>query len=117
MEFSVGGKQQQFWGVLGEERRAELVVGLEGQSGEIGDVALQRPDPALVGDDDGDRLALDERFLDRGKVVLGGISELGAALAKRRLRPKDVANLPHLLADLGPLLGLPAEKRLHALQL
>ncbi len=80
-------------------------------------MALQRPHPALVGDDDGDRLALDESFLDRGKIVLGGIGELGAALAERRLRPKDVANLADLLADLGPLLGLRAEKGLDALQL
>ena len=73
-------------------------------------MALQRAHPALVGNHDRDRLALDEGFLDRGEIVLGRIGELGAALAERRLRPEHVADLAHLLADLGPLLGLGAEQ-------
>src|ERR1700716_77383 len=80
-------------------------------------MALQRAHPTLVGNDNGDRLALDERFLDGGEIVLGRVSELRAALAERRLRPKDVANFSDLLADLGPLLAFRAEEGLDALQL
>src|SRR3979411_3556924 len=80
-------------------------------------MALQRSHPPLVGNDNGDRLALDERFLDGGEIVLGRVGELGAALAERRLRPKDVANFADLLADRGPLLRLGTEERLDALQL
>ena len=47
----------------------------------------------------------------------GASANMRAALAERRLRPEHVANLPDLLADLGPLLGLGAEQRLDALQL
>ena len=72
-------------------------------------MALQRAHPALVGHHHRDRLALDEGFLDRGEIVLGRVGELGAALAERRLRPEDVADLADLLADLGPLLGFGAE--------
>ena len=57
------------------------------------DVAAQRADPALLGDHDGDRLALDQRLLDRGLVVLGRLGEGGAALAERGLRPELVAHL------------------------
>ena len=74
IEFAVGGEQQQFRGGLREERKTELVVVLEGEPREILDMALQRADPALVGDDDRDRLALDEGFLDRGEIVLGRIA-------------------------------------------
>src|SRR3979409_2197720 len=80
-------------------------------------MALQRTHPALVGNDHGDRLALDKSFLDRGEIVLRRVGELGAALAERRLRPKNVADLADLLTDLGPLLALGAEQRLDALQL
>ena len=80
-------------------------------------MALQRTHPALFGNHHGDRLALDERFLDRGEIMLRRVGEHGAALAERRLRPKDVANFPDLLADLRPLLGLGAEQALDALQL
>ena len=94
----------------------ELVVGLEGKPGEILDMALQRAHPALFGDHDRDRLALDEGLLDGGKIMLGRIGELRAALAERRLRPEDVADLSDLLADLGPLLGFRTEQALDALQ-
>ena len=80
-------------------------------------MTLQRAHPALVGNHDGDRLALDKGFLDRGEIVLRRVGEHGAALAERRLRPEDVAHFPDLLADLGPLLGLGAEDALDALQL
>ena len=40
----------------------QLVAFLEFQFGRIGDRALHRADPALVGQDDGDRLALDQRL-------------------------------------------------------
>src|SRR6266699_5469899 len=71
---------------------------------------LQGPDPALVRDHNRDRLALDKGFLDRGKIMLRRVGEIGAALAERRLRPEEIANGPHLLADLGPLLRFRAER-------
>ena len=80
-------------------------------------MALQRAHPALVGHQHGDRLAFDEGFLDGGEIVLGRIREHGAAFSERRLRPKEVADFPDLLADLGPLFGLGAEQSLDALQL
>ena len=57
------------------------------------DVAAQRADPALLRDHDGDRLALDQRLLDRRLVVLRRLGEVGAALAERRLRPERLAHL------------------------
>src|SRR3954453_23830589 len=95
----------------------ELVVGLEGQAREIGDMALQRTYPALLGDHDRDRFALDKGFLDRSEIVLGRVGERRAALAERRLRSKDIANLANLLADFRPLFGFGAEQRLDPLQL
>src|SRR3981081_4454775 len=80
-------------------------------------MTLQRAHPALVGNHHGDRLTLHKGFLDRGKIMLGRVGEGGAALAERRLRPKNVADLADLLTDLGPLLALGAEQRLDALQL
>src|SRR5437763_9304086 len=79
-------------------------------------MALQGTDPALVGDDHGDRLALDEGLLDRGKIVLGRVRKGAAALAERRLRSEHVADLANLLGDLLPLLGLGGEQRVDALE-
>src|SRR5476651_468947 len=79
-------------------------------------MALQRAHPALLGSPHRDRLALDESLLDRGEIVLRRVGELGPALAERRLRPKEVADLADLVADLRPLLGLGAEQALDALQ-
>ena len=56
------------------------------------------------------------KLLDGGEIVLGRVGELGAALAKRRLRPEQVAHLAHLLADLRPLLGFGTENTLDAFQ-
>src|SRR5581483_8170824 len=53
----------------------------------------------------------------RRKIMLWRIGKLRAALAERGLGPEDVADLPDLLADLGPLLGLRGEQGLQALQL
>src|SRR6185312_14261500 len=113
-EFAIGGKQQLFRRALGEERLTELVVGLEGETREITHVALHRADPALVGYHDGDRLALNEGLLDRGEIVLGRIRKAGAALAERGLRSEHVADLLHLLADLGSLVGLRSAQALDA---
>ena len=46
------------------EGELERVVALEGERGRVGDMALERPDPALLRDHHGDRLALDHRRLD-----------------------------------------------------
>src|SRR5580693_3593632 len=79
-------------------------------------MTFKRTHPALVGNHHRNWLALDERFLDRGQIVLRRVGELGAALAERRLGPKDVANLADLFADLGPLFGLRPEQGLDTLQ-
>src|SRR3954452_17113355 len=94
----------------------ELVVGLEGQARKIGAMALQRTYPALLGDHDRDRFALDKGFLDRSEIMLGRVGEGRAALAERRLRSKNIANLPNLLANFRPLFGFGAEQFLDALQ-
>ena len=81
---AVGSEHQELRRRLGEERELEPVVGLEGETGKVGDLAAQRADPALFGHHDGDRLALDQRLLDRGLVVRGRFGKAGAALAERR---------------------------------
>ena len=62
----------------------QRVVALEGDGGEIGDMALQRADPALLRDDDGHRLALDHRLgevgdddIRRGLEGRAPLAELG----------------------------------------
>src|SRR3954447_21212736 len=110
VELAVGGEQQQLRRGLGEERMIELVVGLEGEPRDILDMALQRTHPALFGDHDRARFALDKSLLDRGEIVLGRIREHRAALTERRLWSEKVAHFPNLLADLGPLLGFGAEQ-------
>src|SRR5579872_3836813 len=100
IEFAVGAKQQQLRRRLGKKGMVELVVRLEGKAGEIGDVALERAYPALLGHHDRDRLALDKGLLDRGQIVLRRIGKLRAALAEWGLRPEHVAHFAHLFADL-----------------
>ena len=86
VEAAVGGEDQKLRRRLGEERELETVVGLERQAGQVGDLAAQRADPALLRNHDRDRLALDQGFLDRGLVVRRRLGKAGAALAERRLR-------------------------------
>src|SRR5581483_4059310 len=101
----------------GEEREAKRVVGLEGKAREIRLLAFQRTYPALLRHYDGDRLALDERFLDCRDVVLGRLRKLRTALAKRRLRSEFVAEPGDLFGNLLPLLVFRGEQCLDALQL
>ena len=84
VEAAVGGEHQKLRGGLGEERELEAVVGLKREAGQIRNLTAQRANPALLGNHDGDRLALDQGLLDGRLVVLGRLREAGAALAERR---------------------------------
>ena len=112
VEASVGGKHQNLRCRLGEEREVERVVGLEREAGQIGDLAAQRADPALLGNHDRDRLALDQGLLDRRLVVRRRLRKTGAAFAERRLRPECVAHLADLVGDGLPLLLFRAQQLL-----
>ena len=92
----------------------ERVAVLERQAAQVGDMALHRADPALLRDDDGDRLALDHRRLDVLDVVLRRLGEGRAAAAERRVRAERLAHLPDLVGDRLPLLVLGLEQRLDA---
>ena len=81
----------------------EPVVGLEREAGQIGDVAAQRADPALLGHHDGDRLALDQRLLDRRLVM---------RRAPRRkwcgaCRAASSARMSSRTSRISPAIGLP----------
>ena len=119
VDAAAGGEDEELVDRLGLEGEAELVALLELEAGEVVGVALEGAHPALVGDHDGDRFALDHRHHDVGLIVLGGVGEGGAAAAERRLGAvfgRDAADrhrddLPLLLlggeqgADLFGLLG------------
>src|SRR5262249_41268758 len=85
VETPVGGEDQAFGRGLRREGESQGIVGLECDAGKVGDVAAQRTDPALLGYYDRDRLALDQRFLDCGDVMLWRLAEVGATLAERCL--------------------------------
>ena len=69
VEAAIGGEHQKLRRGLGEEGELQAVVGLERETGQIGDLAAQRANPALLGNHDGDRLALDQGLLD-GRLVV-----------------------------------------------
>ena len=110
VEAPVGGEHQDLRRGLGEEGAVERIVGLERQAGQIGDLAAQRADPALLRHHDRDRLALDQRLLDRRLVVRRRLGKAGAALAERRLRPEFLAHLADLAGDGLPLLLFGAQQ-------
>ncbi len=56
------------------EPEPQLVIALELQGREIRDMALQGADPALVRQDDGDRLALDQRLVEVDVGIALGLS-------------------------------------------
>src|SRR6202034_3105942 len=86
VEAAVGGEDQKLRGCFGEECELETVVGLEREARYIGDLTAQRPDPAFLRYDDSNRLALDQRLLDRRLVVLRRHRKCSAAFAERRFR-------------------------------
>ena len=63
---------------------------LKVQRREVRDVPLHGADPALLGDDDGDRLALDHRLEISMSAVSGASAKLGAPLAEGRVGPKGL---------------------------
>src|SRR5262249_58995901 len=83
----------------------------------IADRAPQRAHPALPRHDHGDRLALDERVLDRRLVVFRRLREGGAALAQRRLGSELRAYRLDLLGDLFTLFLFGADELLERLAL
>ena len=111
-DLAVGGQDQDFGGGLGEEAESQSVVAPEGDAGQVGDVALQCPDPAFGGDDDGDRFALDH---GRGEVDAGGVRrifERCAAATDLGLGTEGLLNGADLLRDRLPLRRLGAEQGL-----
>ena len=80
-------------------------------------MSAQRADPAFVRYDDSDRLALDQRLLDRGLVVLGRLGKAGAALAERRLAAECSRTSLICGGDLLPLLVLGADERVECFAL
>ena len=117
VEAAVGGEDQHFDVVSAGNANFSASSALKAMPERSVDVAAQRADPALLGDDDRDRLALDQRLLDRGLVVLGRLGKVGAAFAERRLRAELLAHLLDLAGDRLPLLLLGAEQRLELLAL
>ena len=117
VEAAVAGEDQKLRRGLGEEGEFQAVIGLEREASQIRDLAAQRADPALLRNDDGDRLALDQGLLDCGLVVLRRLGKAGAALAERRFRPEGVANFLDLFRNFLPLLLLGADQLLDRLLL
>mmetsp|Transcript_57652 Transcript_57652/g.135681 ORF Transcript_57652/g.135681 Transcript_57652/m.135681 type:complete len:823 (+) Transcript_57652:883-3351(+) len=94
----------------------QRVAGLEGLRGNVHLVAFQCPHPALLADDDGDRLVDDLHFgndplvgLDQGAAVVAvllgvGFDLLDDGAAQRGGRAEDVFELGTLVTQLGQLL-------------
>jgi hypothetical protein len=68
-------------------------------------VALQRADPALLGEDHRHRLTRDERFDVDVSRNRGRLTQFSAALTERRTRTEKLARFLQLAADLAPLLA------------
>ena len=89
--------------VVRVEGALQPVALLEGERAEIGEVAAHGADPALVGEHDGDRLALDHRLLHLLEIDLRRVGEAGAALAELVSRPERLLHLLDLVGDALPL--------------
>ena len=85
---------------------------LELQRRDVGDVALQRPDPALLRDDDGDRFLLDHRLLDRFQIGFRCVREQRAAAADLGRLGEFLLHLADFPGDGLPLLVVGGEQRL-----
>ena len=105
VETAIAAEDQHLGGGLGRESEFQRVVGLEGDAREIGDMAAQRADPALLRNDHGDRLAHDHRLFDRGFIVRRRNTEGRAALADVGLRAEFLPDLLDLARNRFPLLG------------
>ena len=109
---AVGGEGQNFRGRLREKRRLQRVVALIGQGGHIGDMTLQRANPALLRNHDGDRLALDHRFRQIEVPGLRRVLESRAPRPELRLQAERLLQLADLRGDGAPLLGFVGEQPL-----
>src|SRR5690606_3054927 len=112
---TVGGEQEKLVGALGLEDEALLVALLVLDVGGVLDMPAHAPDPALGGEQDGDRKTLDGRIQMLG-IDHGRLAERGAPVAKLA-RPELRGGLEHLRAEPGAPLRLRAEKRLELLLL
>ena len=79
---------------------------------EIGDLAFQRADPALLRHDDRHRLALDHRLGEVGDHDVGRGLETGAPLAELGVRAELLFDVADLDRDHLPLLPVAREQRL-----
>ena len=77
-------------------------------------MAAQRADPALLGDHDGDRLALDQASSIAASSCSGASAKSVRRLPSARLRAERLAHLLDLAGDRLPLLLLGAEQLLRA---
>ena len=103
------GEDDDAVGGLGMQPEGQRVTLLEAQLGILGQVAFLGADPALLGEDDGDGLTLDEgRFvhLDGG----GGAADDGAAGAERAIA-EFLPGLLHLSRDGTPAPGFARHQR------
>ncbi len=85
IEAAIGGEEQQRVGGLRLDRALQPVALLEGETVVFGLMAPDGADPALLGEDDGDRLLLDHRLGELGLDPFGRLGEARAAFAERGL--------------------------------
>ena len=92
-DLAAGGEQDDLVGGLRRGRRVLRLSPSLNCSSRVRQVALERADPALLGDDDRDRFLLDHRLVDRVRVGLRRIGEIGAA-ARRARSPWRISSSP-----------------------
>ena len=114
VEFPVRRKQDQLVGRLALDREQGAVAFLEGNGGYVVTMTLERPYPALVGNNGHDRLAHNQGFGHGIGAGLRRIAKTGPALAERRTRPEFFADRLDFTVDLRPLLGLGTNQGLQA---
>src|SRR5271166_3813676 len=109
---AVARQNEKFRRRLGEERGLQAVVTLEACGREVGDLASERADPALLRDDNGQRLALDHRLGEIGDDDLGRNLEAGAPPAELRVWPEPLLDVADLDCDHPPLPAFAGQQRL-----
>ena len=112
INLAIGGEGPDLRGRLREKRRLQRVVALIGQGRHIGDMALERANPALLRNHDGDRLALDHRFRQIEVPGLRRVLESRASRPELCLQAERLLQLADLRGDGAPLLGLVGEQPL-----
>src|SRR5690606_37215872 len=98
INLAAGRDEQELVRRLRRKGKLQGIAFLEGQSGGVGNMAPKSAYPALLRDNNGDRLLLDHRLLDSIEIGFRSFSELRAALAQ-------FGRLGKLLLDLLDLPG------------